>query len=352
MKGSEGQAGLAGLVATYRNRYRPSGRVDWKAWTEDLENRLETQLPINVIPSLDVHPLESVLRNLPEPSYQEACTSAFLADYLLSQGGQLLGREEVRANETEVVVGTGDAAGLALRCDLDAVSQGDGAFAHTCGHSLNMAAAVKTWEKLKRAGRAEHLWLVLQPAEEGPGSSLDGYVHPEGISGGQYLRRRGLYASISRLLSCHVDTALRESEVRITEGVATASACKLVWQLAGRPAHAALPWEGHNPIADLGALLSSIEDVNKRFEDLPRSSYGLISPTEIRTAPGEINTLRAWVSISGISRLIGEVKSYFCWKSRQGLRVVRRSREQSMFLGVAPPEWFPEDGAAGQARAR
>lgn len=323
------------LVNSYWDRYRGSKQVDWELWVGDQEKRQISQAPIQHISLLDVRSLEAILWRLPEPAYQEVCTTAFIADYILSRGGKILALSEVRPFETELVIGEGKATEMALRCDLDAVSQGDGSFKHTCGHSLNMAAVVGTWERLRAAQQAERLWLVFQPAEEGPGREEDGYTHPAGISGGQYLRKRGLYERVEVLISCHVDTALADSEVRITEGFATAAANRLTWRLPGRPAHAALPWDGHNPVDSLRELLNTIQELNTRFAELPKDSYGLISPSEVRTAPGEINTLRNWLEVKGISRLIGN-------EAEQLFEVFCRSTEASIIL-ESPPVWNSPD---------
>jgi hypothetical protein len=358
-------AGVTELVKAYRDRYRGLGVVDWEAWVSDQKTRQQSQEPIRQIRPLDAATLEAILCRLAEGAYQEVCTTAFIADYLLSRGGKILGRQEVRRFETELLIGEGTAADLAIRCDLDGVSQGDGSFKHTCGHSLNMAAVVKTWEGLRDTWQADRFWLIFQPAEEGPGREEDGYVHPDGISGGQYLRRKGLYGRIATLISCHVDTALIGSEVRITEGAATAAASRLKWRLPGQPAHAALPWEGHNPIESLRELLIAIQELNARFAELPSDCYGLISPSEVRTAPGEINTLRAWVEVDGIGRLIGDdaerLFEGFCtstdavitlesppvWNSSDLVRIGRgAARELGYSVVVEPARFRDETGWA------
>ncbi|MEK7103213.1 MAG: M20/M25/M40 family metallo-hydrolase, partial [Patescibacteria group bacterium] len=189
---------------------------------------------------------------------------------------------------------------LYCRVDLDAVSIGDKQYLHSCGHSTNMSGVLTAVTKAKIDGL--NVGIIFQPAEEGPGNAIDGYVQSEGLGGGQYLRKKGVYEKIPALISCHIDTSLKDDEVRISKDAATAAAYRFTYRAVGKPAHAALPWQGENPLDKVNQFLTDLKSV---FVDLPRDEYGLVTASKVNTAECELNSLSPWAEVRGISRNIG-----------------------------------------------
>ncbi|MCJ8270214.1 MAG: M20 family metallopeptidase, partial [Psychrosphaera sp.] len=153
------------------------------------------------------------------------------------------------------------------------------------------------------------LGLVFQPAEEGPGNEIDGYVHPRGFGGGQYLREKGVYKNIPLIVSCHLDTSLSNGQVRITAEQATAAAYRFTIVAKGKSAHAALPWQGINPVEGVHDILGALFDLNVEFKQLAASTtgeYGLVTPSQVHTMECELNSLAPEAKIRGISRISGE----------------------------------------------
>src|SRR6266850_1620630 len=284
----------------YRERLRPRGSVDWDRWRTDIDQRLSTQKPIRFIDRLTPYELFDVLRETPEPSYQEVVTGAFVADYLLSSGLRLSPLTGTAPFETHLVFGRDEGPfELALRCDLDAVATGEGRtlnYSHACGHATNMAALLSMAHFLSGISN-ERVALIFQPAEEGPGREEDGYAEPNGYGGGQYLRRKGIYRKVRRLVSCHLDAKLRPSEVRITPGIATAGAYRFSYYAEGSPCHAALPGNGSNPVDGVQTFLNGLDQLRDELRTLPSEEYGLVTATQIRTSANDLNTLPKSASV-------------------------------------------------------
>lgn len=294
----------------YRDRLRPLGQVDWTRWRADNEQRLATQKPIRFIAPLPADVIFDILHESPEPSYQEVVTGAFVADYLLSSDLRLSPLTGMAPFETHLVFGRDEGPfDVAFRCDLDAVATGEGPtrqYSHACGHATNMAALLSLAQTFSDMA-GHRLALIFQPAEEGPGREEDGYVEPNGYGGGQYLRRKGIYRKVRRLVSCHLDAKLRPDEVRITPGIATAAAYRFSYHAEGYPCHAALPENGSNPVDGVQSFLNSLDRLRDELRTLPSEEYGLVTATQIRTSANDLNTLPKSASVHGIVRVVGSM---------------------------------------------
>jgi metal-dependent amidase/aminoacylase/carboxypeptidase family protein len=282
--------------------------IQWAHWLEDQTKRLDYQKTIYdiAVDAADMN-FTTILNELRGVSYQEVATSAFVSDMLLGLGNKLSSINDVRKYETEVVATRGNSPSAYIRVDLDAVSMGAKGSAHTCGYSTNMASVLTVANRAAIQGLS--LGIVFQPAEEGPGNEVDGYVHPRGFGGGQYLREKGVYKNIPLILSCHLDTSLANNQVRITAKQATAAAYRFTIMLQGKSAHAALPWQGINPVEKMNKVLGALFELNKEFKKLTTSSsgeYGLVTPSQVHTTECELNSLSPEAMIKGISRVSGE----------------------------------------------
>jgi metal-dependent amidase/aminoacylase/carboxypeptidase family protein len=340
----------------YRERLRPLGSVNWEQWQSDMKRRLSTQKPIQYIDRLAPGLVFQTLCDTPEGSYQEVVTGAFIADYLLSRGLQLSPLTGIEPYETHLVFGGGDSFDLVLRCDLDAVAVGNGreqVFTHACGHATNMAA-ILTLAPFLGDITERRVGLIFQPAEEGPGREEDGYVHPHGYGGGQYLRRKGVYERVRCLISCHLDAKLKEKEIRVTSGLATAAAYRFKHVVTGVPCHAALPGEGSNPVDGVQAFLNRLDDLRVEFRLLPDDNYGLITTTQIRTSACDLNTLPTTASLEGIIRVVGHrsleaIKRALLAPSDTSNRL---SSQTTLELEAPPVQNDPELAAIASAVAR
>ncbi|MDO8481400.1 MAG: M20/M25/M40 family metallo-hydrolase [Nanoarchaeota archaeon] len=278
-------------------------------WAEVQRERVSTQEPWRkeLSDAMPVHPqnIVEVLQRLAEPSYREYGTASFIGDAMLSLGFRLDARSGQKPHETELVMAGKDSPKVYLRCDLDAISLGSGFYGHHCGHAVNMASMLTLARRLKENG-IEDVGFIFQPAEEGPGNAHDGYVHPKGFGGGQYLRAKGIYHDAPAIVSCHIDTSLKDGEARISEGFGTAAAYRFTYKSEGVSAHAALPWQGKNPLNAELDFRNDLMLLKRMFAWLPDGSYGHVEASRVETSPCELNSLAEHATVTGISRIVGE----------------------------------------------
>lgn len=292
----------------FLNYIDENGYILWEKWLEHQFVRESKQKPlfkaeIEAI-GCELIPLLNSLKNV---SFQEALTTAYVSDLLLGWGYKLIKNSNRKPHETEVIAVAAENPQLFVRVDLDAVSTGKNQCSHACGHDVNMAAVLTLAKQL--IGENINVGFIFQPAEEGPGNPVDGYVHPDGYGGGQYLRAKGVYQDVPQLISCHIDTVLDSDEVRISYGQATTAAYRFSINIEGKMAHAALLAGGVNPISKLPELIMALELLNKEFKCLAKSDdveYGLVTATQIHTAECELNSLAPSCKIQGISRICGQ----------------------------------------------
>ena len=303
-------ADVSKIIAHYRERYYRGDAVNWRQWLQDQSFRFAHQRSIHSFEPLSPEAIHSILKSLPEPSYQEVATSSFIGDYMLSLGYVLVSTLQNNTNtipkqyETELIFRTRKETRAFIRVDTDAVVFGKGNYSHACGHSINLSSVLTVAQLLRDVG-IDYIGFIFQPAEEGPGREEDGYSHPRGFGGGQYLRAKGIYEKVPTLLSCHIDTSLEKDHVRISHGLATAAAYRFSKRAIGKEAHAALPWQGKNPIEEATQFIFNIFELNKAFQALSNGEYGLVTPSQLHTTASEINSLASHCTIQGISRVSG-----------------------------------------------
>ena len=246
-------------------------------------------------------------------------SGAFITDSLLEAWRKISPLSGTKDYETEIIATTPDISNIqeatvVISFDLDALSDGKGGKKHACGHSTNTEAGLEVAQMIMKHG-IKKVALIFQPAEEGPGNKIDGYVHPSWYDGGLYLRKKWIYNEMNALIACHVDPSLQETQVRITPWVATAAGYRRELKAKGDETHAALPFHWRNPIRTIEDFLQARRIFNEKYinertgEKVERmdDNYGLISIPEIQTEPGELNSIRSRATAVGICRVSGEL---------------------------------------------
>jgi amidohydrolase len=220
------------------------------------------------------------LHEHPELANREVRTAALVAKRLRKLGLDV----RTKVAHTGVVAVLRGAAGrpvVALRADMDALPiteetglpfasrvrttyQGrEVGVMHACGHDAHTAILLGVAEVL--AGVRERLpgqvLFVFQPAEEGP---------PAGERGGASLMlEEGAFDDPRPdvIYGLHVISFQKFGEIGLVPGAAMASSDRLTVRVKGRSTHAAVPWNGVDPIAVASQIVLALEALPARQVD-------------------------------------------------------------------------------------
>lgn len=211
--------------------------------------------------------LRRELHKIPEISFQERKTQAFLMSYLL----------HLEPDSIEKIADTGVKAvfyakhavtTVAFRADIDALTiaeETDTPYAsqhigrmHACGHDGHMTILLLT-AKLVSACRKSlraNVVLLFQPAEEGGGGALR-------MIGEGALQN----PSVERIYGLHVWPSVPKGKIGLRWGPMMAQTCEFDMVVRGRSAHGASPQMGVDAIVAAAELISMLQTVITRSID-------------------------------------------------------------------------------------
>jgi amidohydrolase len=248
----------------------PTAAQDAAALTAEVDRLAEQVQPKVVAWRRDVH-------QNPELGNREFRTSELVAEHLRSLGLEV--RTGV-AHTGVVAVLRGGRPGpvVALRADMDALpveEQVDLPFAsrvrteyngqdvgvmHACGHDNHVAILMGVAEVL--AGMKERLpgtvKFIFQPAEEGAPAGEDG--------GADLMIEEGAFADPRPdvVFGLHVFSNLPVGHVGYVSGGAMAAADGLRITVHGKQTHAAMPWQGIDPIVTASQIVLGLQTIVSR----------------------------------------------------------------------------------------
>ena len=193
--------------------------------------------------------LRRQLHDCPERSGREVRTMAAIRDFLAANtsleirdmGGWLLASHREGDGLPEI----------AFRADMDALPAGDcptGA-SHRCGHDGHSAILCGLGVMLEGRRVGKNVHLIFQAAEE------TGEGAPRVRDGWPGLR------SVSALYALHNIPGFPKGAALMRRGCFACASCGHVVRVQGRPAHAAYPGDGANPIELLSRLALDTPDI-------------------------------------------------------------------------------------------
>ena len=206
-----------------------------------------------------------VLFDTPELGYREFETNKLIRGWLDSWG---VPYETVSYTGLMVTLGTGDPV-IAVVADMDALPKraGEGCI-HSCGHSLQVSAALALIEALKDEPLQGTVKVIFTPAEEMIDFDYRQSLIARGLvkypSGKQDMIAKGVFDSVDSVLSCH---ASGEPNCRFDVGSTLKGFVILKAVYTGVGAHAGVaPFAGKN--AQHAALLAqtAIAFLKDRFD--------------------------------------------------------------------------------------
>jgi amidohydrolase len=246
------------------------------------------------------------LHTHPELSSREQRTSRLVADTL-----RAMGVDEVRTGVAgHGVVGLirGGRPGpcVGLRADMDALpvqeqtglpfaSQNPGVM-HACGHDghtsvLLGAAAVLVRLRPQLPGSVK---LIFQPAEEGP--------PPGQKAGAAQMIAEGVLErpAVAAIFALHVSPELDAGKVSYRPGAMTAAVDRFRVVIVGRQSHAAMPWQGVDPILTAAHVITAIHTI---------ASHRIDARQVVVVSVGIVKAGTAWNIIPGQAILEGTIRT-------------------------------------------
>ncbi len=181
------------------------------------------------------------LHRIPETAYTEKKTSAYVAEYLNSEGLEV--QTGIAQYGVVGLMATGrPGPTLMIRADMDALpiteetglpfaSTHEGAM-HACGHDAHMAIVLGTvtvLNKIKDKLKG-NIKFLFQPAEEGPGGAKP--MIDEGVMENP---------KVDYSLGCHVWPEIPEGTIGVKAGPILAAMDRFDIKIVGRGGHGAMP---------------------------------------------------------------------------------------------------------------
>ncbi|MCL4194153.1 MAG: amidohydrolase, partial [Thermoguttaceae bacterium] len=209
----------------------------------------------------------------PELSNREEQTSRYVAERLREIGVDEIKTGVARHGIVALIRGGKPGGAVALRADMDALpiqeqtglafaSQNPGVM-HACGHDAHTAILLGAAKALVavRADLPGTVKLLFQPAEEGA---------PRGEEGGAGLMiKEGALANpdVEAIFGLHVSTDLPAGKLAYRDGVLLASVDRFRVKIAGKQSHAAMPWQGIDPIVATAQVITALQTIASRKID-------------------------------------------------------------------------------------
>jgi N-acetyldiaminopimelate deacetylase len=206
------------------------------------------------------------LHEIPEPGFAEFKTQRLILDYLSSLPQDRL---EVRTWKTGVLARVRGASGkrtLAWRADMDGLpieeetsyafrSKHPG-FMHACGHDMHMAIALGILTHFVRHEIDDHLLVVFQPAEEGPGGAKP-MMECE-----PFREWRP-----DQIMALHIAPEYPVGTIAVRSGLLFANTSELFVTLRGKGGHAAFPHRANDMIVAGAHLITQLQTIVSRNTD-------------------------------------------------------------------------------------
>ncbi len=168
---------------------------------------------------------------------------------------------------------------------------------HACGHDCHTAMLLGAAEVLARMRDAMpgNVKLIFQPAEEGT---------PAGERGGAKLMiEEGVLEApdVSAVFGMHVNTELATGKISYRSEVLLASVDRFRVTIRGKQSHAAMPWQGVDPIVAAAHVVTAAQSIASRKID---------ARDAVVVSFGIVQAGRAWNIIPGEVVLEGTIRSH------------------------------------------
>ncbi len=262
----------------------------------------------------------------PELSNREERTAAKVAGYLRVMGVDQIKTGVAHHGVVALIRGRQEGPTVALRADMDALpiveqtglpfaSQHPGVM-HACGHDSHTAMLLGVASVLMqlRDQIPGSVKLIFQPAEEGT---------PAGETGGASLMvLENVLADpeVAAIFALHVNPELTTGTLGYRPGAAMAASDYFQVTVAGKQSHAAMPWQGVDPIVTAAGIITAIQTIHSR---------GIDARKPVVVSVGMVQGGTAWNIIPDHVSLQGTIRTYDAGVRTQVLEQFRRIVEHT-----------------------
>jgi amidohydrolase len=220
----------------------------------------------------------------PELGNRETQTAVFITNHLKTLGLQVQ-TNVAKTGVVALLVGGKPGPVVALRADMDALPVKERVavpFAskvkadylgqqvdvmHACGHDAHVAILMGVAEVLNKFKKdvPGTVKFIFQPAEEGPPGDEEG--------GASLMVKEGVMENpkVDVIFGLHISSSLEVGKIGYKSGSFMAAADWFNIKVKGKQAHGSAPWRGIDPIAVGAQIISGLQMIVSRQEDLTKA---------------------------------------------------------------------------------
>ena len=262
----------------------------------------------------------------PELSNREERTAQVVAEHLREIGVDDIKTGVAHHGVVALIRGGKPGPTVALRADMDALpiqeetglpfaSQNEGVM-HACGHDTHTAMLLGAAEVLvqMRDSIPGSVKLIFQPAEEG--------VPPGEEGGARMMIEEGVLSDpdVSAIFGLHVNPDLETGKIAYRYGGLLASVDRFQVTITGKQSHAAMPWQGVDPIVASAHIITAIQTIASRKVDARQP---------VVVSIGIIRAGQAWNIIPEKVELEGTIRTHNLDVRRQAVEEFSRIVQQT-----------------------
>ena len=262
----------------------------------------------------------------PELSNREERTGRVVAELLREIGVDDVKTGVAHHGVVALIRGSRPGPTVALRADMDALpiqedtglpyaSQNKGVM-HACGHDSHTAmllGAAQVLVKL-RDDVPGTVKLIFQPAEEG--------VPPGEEGGARLMVKEGVLRDpdVAAIFGLHVHPELETGKLAYRYGGLLASVDRFKVEVTGKQSHAAMPWQGVDPIVASAQIITALQTIASRKIDARKP---------VVVSVGIIRAGQAWNIIPQQVVMEGTVRAHDVDVRRQAAKEFQRIVRQT-----------------------
>lgn len=241
------------------------------------------------------------LHRIPELGFQEVNTQAYLLDQIYALPQERLTIIHWKTGIVVKIKGTEGKKTIGWRTDIDGLpiaeatglpfqSEHAGKM-HACGHDVHMTVALGLLRKLVDKPINDHIVIIFQPAEEGPGGALPMR---------EWLKKEHPELVPDQIYAFHIAPEYPVGTVATRPGMLFANTSELFIDLVGKEGHAAFPHQAKDMSIAAATLLLQLQTIVSR-------SVNPMDPAVLTI--GKMSSGTVQNIISGQARLEGTIRT-------------------------------------------